>query len=269
MKGWKDVQGIVINLYEAIWGWITPLIWPRRQHHGRPVASSLPMEDPRTRKRWPIHTTWLIRLGRPLARLFLPFLADVHLIGIENLPPEGAFVLAGNHLSMLDPILLCALLPRYPYFMSKQELFRHPLLAWFLRQAGAFPVDRSGGDLWAMDHARRILQSGNVLGIFPEGTRSRQDGILGKGKTGAVRLALESNVPIVPVAIVGSDRLSAEYQGPWRPVPVHVHIGTPLYVGQMVTQASPSPEEVQVLTTLLMKRIAEMLPPKKRGVYDG
>jgi|GEM_PF-122754 len=268
MKVWKDMQPVLEILYERLIGWwIAPLL-PYKMRTARSWPRALETQDPRERKRWFTRPTWLVRLGRPLARAILFLIADVKLTGVENLPAVGAFILAGNHLSMLDPILLCALLPRYPYFMSKQELFRHPLLAWFLRNAGAFPVDRRGGDAWAMTQARRILQQGQVLGIFPEGTRSRQTGALGKGKTGAVRLALEANVPIVPVAILGSDRLLTDYRNPLRPPVVQIHIGAPMYTSEMITSSPPSYEEIQNMTILLMRRIAEMMPPEKRGAYD-
>ncbi|MBN1933303.1 MAG: 1-acyl-sn-glycerol-3-phosphate acyltransferase [Anaerolineae bacterium] len=267
MKVWKEAQVAVTGLYKKLaLLWASPSnLW--KTHTALIFPSSIDDRDPRDCKRWHVRPTWLIRIGRPVARQILPFVVDLTLTGTEHLPATGAAILACNHASLLDPILLDAFFPRYSYFMSKQELFRHPLMAWFLRNAGAFPVNRSGGDTWAMRHAEHILQEGQVLGIFPEGTRSKQRGTLGKGKTGAVRLALEQGAPIIPVAILGTDTLLDKYRNPLRPPPVSVHIGTPIYVDEMVTHSPPRYEEIQILTTLLMERIAEMMPPEKRGEY--
>ena len=89
-------------------------------------------QDPRDHKRWFTEPTLLTRIGRPVAARALPFLANITLTGVKNLPPTGPFVLASNHASALDSVILDALLPRYPYFMAKSELFKHPIAAWFL-----------------------------------------------------------------------------------------------------------------------------------------
>jgi 1-acyl-sn-glycerol-3-phosphate acyltransferase len=224
-------------------------------------------QDPRNRKRWFIEPTLITRIGRPVAARALPLLANISLTGVEHLPPTGAFVLAANHVSALDSVILDALLPRYPYFMAKSELFRHPLAAWFLRHAGAFPVERKGGDEWAIHHALHVLENGQVLGIYPEGTRSRDQGSLGKAKTGAVRIALQKNVPIVPVAISGTDTLLKQYRNPLNPPPVSVRIGEPFDIVSRVAQRPPSHETIRELTKELMLRIADMLPPDRQGEY--
>ena len=223
--------------------------------------------DPRNSKRWFTEPTRLIRIGRPIAAHLLPFIADISLTGTEHLPPGGPFILASNHVSAIDSIILNALLPRYPYFMAKSELFKHPISAWFLRNAGAFPVDRRGGDAWAMSHAMHILEKNQVLGIYPEGTRSRQHGRLGKAKTGTVRIALQQNVPIVPVAISGTDSILDNYRGLLRPPPVCIRIGAPFDVCSRVREHPVAYETILKLTDELMTRIAEMLPNEKRGPY--
>ena len=233
-------------------------------------TTQIERQDPRDRKRWFAEPTLVTRIGRPVAATALPLLANVSLIGLEHLPPTGPFVLAANHVSALDSVILDALLPRYPYFMAKSELFEHPLTAWFLRQAGAFPVDRKGGDEWAIHHALHILERGQVLGIYPEGTRSRNKGSdgprLGRAKTGAVRIALQQGVPIVPVAISGTDAFgklltrSMKHWHPLRPPLVSIRIGEPFDVVSRVTEQALSSETLRALTEELMSRIADMLP---------
>ena len=132
--------------------------------------------------------------------------------GKEHLPAEGGFVLSPNHLSNLDPWPLG--LPLFPHrqirFMAKIELFRSPL--WpMLRFGGAFPVRRGEGDTVAIETAIRLAQEGEVVAIFPEGTRRRK-GLVKKHRarphTGAARVALEARVPLIPAAISGTDRIT-------------------------------------------------------------
>ena len=224
-------------------------------------------QDPRSEKQWFIKPTWLVRLGRPTASRFLSLFTNITLTGTKNLPPTGPFILAANHVSMVDSIILNALLPRYPFFMAKSELFSNPAMAWFLRHAGAFPVYRGARDQWALQQAMRILEAGQVLGIYPEGTRSKEQGRLGKAKTGAVRLALAQQVPIVPVAITGSAALLKLKRNLLRSIPIHVHIGELFDVCNRVSEHTPSNETIRALSTELMVRIARMLPPEKRGMY--
>lgn len=132
--------------------------------------------------------------------------------GKEHIPREGGFVLSANHLSNLDPWPLG--LPMFPHrqirFMAKAELFRFPL-GPIIKAGGAFRVRRGEGDTSAIDTAVQLARDGEVVAIFPEGTR-REKGIkktrLARPHTGAVRVALEAGVPLIPAAITGTDRLS-------------------------------------------------------------
>ncbi|HEY8486776.1 MAG TPA: lysophospholipid acyltransferase family protein [Limnochordales bacterium] len=149
--------------------------------------------------------------------------------GLERLPAQGPVILAINHLSMLDPILIGALVPRVVHFMAKEELFRYPLLAPVLRWVHAFPVRRGQPDREALARALAILRRGEVVGIFPEGTRGVEGRLLPL-QAGTAFLALKSGAVVVPVAIVGTHR--AMPRGAWWPrrVGVLVRIGEPLPV---------------------------------------
>ena len=126
--------------------------------------------------------------------------------GLENIPSEGGAILAANHLSFLDDLLLPLVVKkRRVVFLGKVEYFHKWYLAWFFRAAGVIPLPRTGGSGSgaALRGAAQALREGKLIGIFPEGTRS-PDGRLYRGKTGVARVALEAQVPVVPVAISGT-----------------------------------------------------------------
>lgn len=133
--------------------------------------------------------------------------------GLEHVPREGGAIIAANHLAVIDDALIPITCPRMVHFMGKAEYFegkgiKGRFKKWWFSSVGVFPVDRSGGNksLGALEHAREIIEDGHLFGIHIEGTRS-PDGRLYKGHTGMARLALETGCPIVPVAIIGSDKL--------------------------------------------------------------
>ena len=134
------------------------------------------------------------------------------LVGLENIPPGGA-VLAGNHQSYLDPVLLWIRAPRIIHFIGKAELWENPLYRWVLDNAGALPIDRRIVDRTAITTATALVKDGRPVGIFPEGTRVK--GELGEANEGAAFIAARADVPIVPVGIVGTDRVMPD--GAWFP----------------------------------------------------
>lgn len=138
--------------------------------------------------------------------------------GVNNIPKKGGAIIAANHLAVIDDALLPLTCPRMIHFMGKAEYFEGKGLKgrfkkWWFTSVGVFPVDRSGGSksLGALNHAREILENGQLFGIHIEGTRS-PDGRLYKGHTGAARLALETGCPIIPVAIIGTGELQRHGQ---------------------------------------------------------
>jgi glycerol-3-phosphate dehydrogenase (NAD(P)+) len=157
-------------------------------------------------------------------------------IGMEHIPKEGALIIASNHRSFMDPWVIGMMLRRPVYYVAKTELFQRRYVAWLLSSLGAFPVDRGQGDRDAMDAARRILERGDVVVIFPEGTRTRP-GALGAPKRGVGRLALETGAPIVPVALIGTEAVRKGWR--IRPHKVRIRAGRPLRFPQ-VDEPSPA-----------------------------
>jgi glycerol-3-phosphate dehydrogenase (NAD(P)+) len=146
-------------------------------------------------------------------------------IGREHIPATGPFILAANHRSFLDPFVIAVMARRPIYFMTKKEAFINRPVAWLLASLGAYPIDREGGDQEAMDTTKAILARGDGVLIFPEGTRTRP-GPLGRPKRGVGRLALETGVPVVPVAIIGSEAVRKGWR--IRPYKVRIRAGAPL-----------------------------------------
>ena len=126
---------------------------------------------------------------------------NFHIEGIENIPQDRALVMASNHRSYADPVILTMPMKRPVTYMAKEELFKNKLFGWFITKLGAFPVKRGGGDMQVIDDSVAILKSGRNLVIFPEGTRSK-DGRVGKGKTGVALIAAKSGADVLPCGII-------------------------------------------------------------------
>ncbi|MEU0333669.1 lysophospholipid acyltransferase family protein [Streptomyces sp. NPDC006193] len=151
--------------------------------------------------------------------------------GAEHIPGEGPVILAGNHLTFIDSIVLPIVTKRQVCFIGKDEYvtgkgFKGRLMAWFFTGVGMVPVDRDGasGGVAALMTGRRILEEGRVFGIYPEGTRS-PDGRLYRGRTGIARLTLMTGAPVVPFAVIGTDKLQPGGRGIPRPGRVTVRFG--------------------------------------------
>lgn len=156
---------------------------------------------------------------RLLCRIILAVLRRWEVRGVENLPAGGGLVLVANHVSYWDPVVVGCAFNRKVHFMAKSELFTIPLLGPVIRVLGAFPVRRDKSDRNAIRTAVKLLEEGNVVGVFPEGTRS-QTGELLKPHLGAAMLAFKAGVPMLPVAVSGTRGVFGK---------VTVHFGRPLF----------------------------------------
>jgi 1-acyl-sn-glycerol-3-phosphate acyltransferase len=197
--------------------------------------------------------------------LNIPFSWKVE--GGENIPLTGPLILATNHVHLLDPFFLLFSSPRWINFMAKEELFRSPFLKPWLRWAGSVSISRRGkvSDKQKMlKSARAALGKGFILGMFPEGGRSR-DGKLRKGKPGSAVIASKTNVPILPVGIVGTDKIKG-ISWLWNRPRIVVNIGKPFKLPPNHDKMSKS--QMQLLTTQIMMEIAALLPPEYQGAYE-
>jgi len=218
-------------------------------------ASNIPSDDPRSRQKFQfVATPFRVGLVFTLRILFRLFM-DLKIEGKGNFPQDGAVIVAANHVTNFDVFPMQLSLPRPIFYMAKSELFKNPIMDIALRNVGAFPVHRKGKDIWALDHAKKALSHAQTLGMFPEGTRSRGKG-LGLAKTGTARLAIEAKVPIMPMAIIGSDKFFREFP---RRNPVMVKF-CPLIFPQ-------EGEDALALTDRIMFCVASNLPAEMRGVY--
>jgi 1-acyl-sn-glycerol-3-phosphate acyltransferase len=204
----------------------------------------------------------------------------VKIEGSEHVPAHGPAVLAANHQSFCDSLFMPLVIRRRVTFVAKAEYFDSWKTAWFFRAAGQIPMNRGGGDASqrALDTAREVLDAGGLLGIYPEGTRA-PDLRLHKGHTGAARLSLRCDVPIIPVGIVGSRAVQPPGSNLMRPFhSVTVRFGPPVSYesnGKMVTTGScadaTDPDtvagdrareleqaELRALTNSLMSEIARL-----------
>ena len=182
----------------------------------------------------------------------------VRLKGRYHVPRQGGFILAPNHLSWTDIPLVAMHLNRKVVYMAKEEYFTGRM-TWLVRFLGSFPVKRGEGDRQALRTGEEQLKKGNILGIFPEGTRSRTRAIA-QAHAGMGMIALRTGVPVVPVAIWGSENALKKFRSP-----ITIAYGEPIVFkpkGKKITR-----EDIDEATNTVMQKIAEMLPPEYRGVY--
>ena len=206
----------------------------------------------------------VIALLKPCARIFISWKVE----GKENVPLNGPLIVIANHVHLLDPILLLLSFPRWINFMAKDELFRNPFLGIIIRWSRGFSVRRqepSKGKREVVKQAKEILGQGLVLGMFPEGKRSREGKLL-RGKAGAAVIASQMGISLLPVGVVGTDKLKGT-NWLWRRPGIVINIGQPFEPPSFDGRLSKS--QMQSLTNLMMGEIAALLPWEYRGVYKN
>jgi 1-acyl-sn-glycerol-3-phosphate acyltransferase len=203
----------------------------------------------------------LYRLSRFLLRVIFRLYNRWEVSGREHVPGSGGVLLIANHTSYSDPPIVGAACLRPVNFMAKAELFKIPVLAGFIRRTHAFPVRRGSADRAALRRAVRLLRAGEVLLIFPEGTRS-PDGRLMELETGAAFIALSGEAQVVPVAIVGADGLLPRGRPILLPAKLRVRFGPPLDLSALHGQR-PTRPVLQQVADLMEAAFRDLLPPER------
>ena len=207
----------------------------------------------------------LYRFGHFLARFCFRAFGRMDVVGAECVPPFGPLIIVSNHLSLNDPPLLVAAIPRPLFFVGKKELFNNPISRFLMQAFNVSPFDRSAAGIDAVRVLMQNLERDRSVVIFPEGARS-PDGTLQKGMLGVVYLALKSQAPILPVGITGTNTFPL-----WRiPFPLKrmkASIGQPFTLP--VIEGNPSRAVKNSMLDMVMGRIAEQLPPDLRGAYGS
>jgi 1-acyl-sn-glycerol-3-phosphate acyltransferase len=206
--------------------------------------------------------------ARTLARCF----TRVRVEGdFDAIPREGPLILASNHISNADPVIVGAWftprLGRRVHWLGKREMFDWPVVGWMARNGGVVPVDRARADVEAFRLAERVLDAGHVMMVFPEGTRS-PTGQLQRPKDGLAMLALRTNAMIVPIGVSNTDRVWPK----GRPIPrigghATMRFGAPFRLADSLPEGLSRKEQKAAATDLIMRRIAAQLDERHRGPY--
>ena len=220
------------------------------------------------------HISPLIRTVAFIARTLSRSFTRVRVEGdLAAIPREGPVILAANHISNADPVIVGAWLTpalgRRIHWLGKKEMFGWPVVGWMARNGGVVPVDRGAADVDAFRMASRVLDAGQVLMVFPEGTRS-PTAELQPPKDGLAMLALRTGATIVPIGVSNTDRVWPK----GRRIPklgghATMRVGTPFKIADLLPPEADRKSAKRLATTLIMRRIAALLDPRHRGPYDA
>ncbi len=204
----------------------------------------------------------LYSIGKAIAILILWFFGRLRVIGKENVPKNGGVLLCANHVSYIDPPALGCASPRPVHFMAKVELFKIPILGLLIKKVGAFPVRQHSADRQAIKTAIEYLQSGKVVGMFPEGTRV-MTGKLGEALPGCGMVALRAKVPVIPVALINTEKLLPPHKVFLRFTRVKVVFGEPVPLDDLYE--NPGRESVDEVGRRVMKAISDLMLQHKEN----
>lgn len=230
-----------------------PAVAPARLPRGFPRRFPV-RDDHRRTLRYRV-VSWASRWG---ARVLLG--RRLRIEGVEHVPSGGPLVIACNHLSNLDPLLLGGFTPGTNYAMAKRELYANPLLAWLWAGCNCFPVSRETADRWALRTALEVLRRGGHLIVWVEGTRAERPGMR-RAEPGVGFLVRRTGAPVLPVAVWGTEAVLP--RGRWLPRRAAV---TLRYGEAQLVDVSGHGDN-QAVADAIGRRIAALLPPEYRGVY--
>jgi 1-acyl-sn-glycerol-3-phosphate acyltransferase len=213
--------------------------------------------------------TWFFHPGAIITSWLLWLFGPGTVEGLEKVPRSGSYLVVANHCSNLDPLFVGWAVGhrtgRVLHFMAKEEMRRWPLIGFLARNAGVFFVRRGEGDRGAQRIALQLIDAGRPIGVFVEGTRSR-DGQLREPRAGAALLAMRSGVPVLPVGIAGTHRtFPGKSRWPHRSR-ITIRIGTPLQLPVMANGLDR--DALRKATDRMMRSIAALLPPDQRGRWE-
>ncbi|MBR3780898.1 MAG: 1-acyl-sn-glycerol-3-phosphate acyltransferase [Clostridia bacterium] len=188
---------------------------------------------------------------RPIGKSLVDKLYKVEYVGIENIPEDGGFILASNHIDALDPVFIgLGMKKRQLHFMGKKELFENPIVKCFLTKLNGFPIVRGAADSAALNYAIRVVKEGNILGIFPEGTRSK-DYKPARAKSGVAMIANQAKVPVLPVSVYNCDEMKKKSK-------ITVRFGELIPYENLGMSEEATREETKACAKMIMSEIVKL-----------
>ncbi len=203
-------------------------------------------------------------IGKTLCASICRLFGRWTVIGRENIPKKGGVLLCGNHVSYIDPPALGGGCPRPVHFMAKEPLFRIPVLGFLIRGVGAFPVRQHTADRAALKQAIDLLQHGEVVGMFPEGQRNLNPVELLPAQPGVGMIALRAKVPVIPVALINTEKLLPPHSIFFRFSRIKVIYGRPVHLDDLYAQGGR--EALDEVGKRIMQRIGEMLDEHRASI---